>query len=320
MTPTQTALIVAVPEAEDAVGPFRATFDTAASWGVPAHVTVLYPFLPPEQINAHVLTAISAAVAEVPRFDATFTHVEWFDDAVVWLAPQPNEPFRQLTDAVWRRFPETPPYAGAHPDSVPHLTIGHDQPKHQLSQAAEAVSTHLPIRAAITAVRLITGAPEPQLDAACQAADQLAQAAIEAFAQHPDAQIITSFPGLSELTGTRVLAELGDDRTRFADARALKAYAGSAPITRASGKSSSVHHRRVKNQRLAAVGYVWAFASLTSPGIRAHYDRRRHHGDRHTAALRNTFNRLLGCLHHCLQTRQTYDETTAFPTRSQAAA
>jgi transposase len=135
---------------------------------------------------------------------------------------------------------------------------------------------------------------------------------------HPDAEIITSFPGLGSLTGARVLAEIGDDRSRFADARSLKAYAGAAPVTRASGKSLAVMARRVKNQRLAAVGYVWAFAALTaSPGARTHYDRRREGGDRHTAAQRNLFNRFLGCLHHCLDKRLRYDETTAFPTRDQ---
>jgi Transposase IS116/IS110/IS902 family len=138
------------------------------------------------------------------------------------------------------------------------------------------------------------------------------------FNQHPDAGIITSFPGIGTLTGARVLAETGDDRSRFHDARGLKAYAGSAPITRASGKTRSVTHRKVKNNRLAAAGYTWAFAALTaSPGARAHYDRRRDAGDRHTAAQRNLFNRLLGCLWHCLTTRQHYDEATAFP--SQAA-
>ena len=72
--------------------------------------------------------------------------------------------------------------------------------------------------------------------------------------------------------------------------------------------------RKVKNQRLGATGYVWAFAALTaSPGARAHYDRRRTTGDRHTAAQRNLFNRLLGCLHHCLNAHQIYDENTAFP-------
>ncbi|MFG1689725.1 IS110 family transposase [Nonomuraea sp. NPDC049269] len=159
-----------------------------------------------------------------------------------------------------------------------------------------------------------------QLDAACRAADQLADATSQAFGQHPDAAIITSFPGLADLTGARVLAELGDDRTRFADARALKAYAGAAPITRASGKSLVVHHRKVKNQRLAAAGYVWAFASLRAPGPRAHYDRRRAEGDRHSSALRNTFNRMLGCLHHCLHKGATYNEHVAFPPRSKATA
>ncbi len=153
-----------------------------------------------------------------------------------------------------------------------------------------------------------------QLDAACAAAADLEQAVIESFNQHPDAGIITSFPGLGPLTGARVLAETGDDRSRFADAKGLKAYAGAAPITRASGKTTAVLHRRVKNNRLADAGYTWAFAALTaSPGARAHYDRRRHAGDRHAAAQRNLFNRLLGCLHHCLATGQYYNEHTAFP-------
>jgi hypothetical protein len=153
-----------------------------------------------------------------------------------------------------------------------------------------------------------------QLDAACTSADDLEQAAIASFNQHPDAGIITSFPGLGPLTGARVLAETGDDRSRFAGAKGLKAYAGAAPITRASGKTLAVLHRRVKNQRLAATGYIWAFAALTaSPGARAHYDRRKTAGDRHAAAQRNLFARLLGCLHHCLATGQHYNEATAFP-------
>jgi transposase len=158
-----------------------------------------------------------------------------------------------------------------------------------------------------------------QLDAACAAADDLEQAVIESFNQHPDAGIITSFPGLGPLTGARVLAETGDDRSRFQDAKGLKAYAGAAPITRASGKAKAVLHRRVKNQRLAATGYSWAFSAISaSPGARAHYDRRKADGDRHAAAQRNLFGRLLGCLHHCLATGQHYDENTAFPSPTPA--
>jgi hypothetical protein len=153
-----------------------------------------------------------------------------------------------------------------------------------------------------------------QLEAACQAAEELTEATVAHLHQHPNAAILLSFPGLGELPAARVLAEIGDDPVRFGDARALNAYAGAAPITRASGKSRLVLHRRVKNQRLAAVGYPWCFAALRlSPGARAHYDRRRAAGDRHAAAERHLFNRFLGALYHCLQTRQLYAEDRAFP-------
>jgi transposase len=152
-----------------------------------------------------------------------------------------------------------------------------------------------------------------RLITACGNADQLADDVTTAFIQHPAAAVITSFPGLGPVSGARLLAELGDDPSRFRDSRAVKAYAGASPITRASGKSRVVLARSVKNQRLASVGYLWAFSALTkSAGARAHYDRRRAAGDRHAAAQRNLFNRLLGCLHHCLATETPYDETAAF--------
>ena len=157
-----------------------------------------------------------------------------------------------------------------------------------------------------------------QLDAACTAAADLERAVTESFNLHPDAGIITSFPGLGALTGARVLAETGDDRSRFQDAKGLKAYAGAAPVTRASGKTRSVTHRKIKNNRLSAAGYNWAFSALTaSPGARAHYDRRKTAGDRHAAAQRNLFGGLPGCLWHCLATGQHYDEATAFPTTTE---
>jgi transposase len=152
-----------------------------------------------------------------------------------------------------------------------------------------------------------------QLDAACRAAADLAEAAGAAFAEHPDAAILSSFPGIGPVTGARVLGEIGDDRARFPDARGLKAYAGAAPVTIASGKSRIVRNRKVKNQRLAAAGYVWIFGALPSPQVKELYDRRRAAGDRHAAAMRNVFNRLLGCLHHCLQTGQAFNPDRAFP-------
>jgi transposase len=160
-----------------------------------------------------------------------------------------------------------------------------------------------------------------QFEAACTAADTLAEAAIAHFERHPDAETITSFPGLGMLTGARVLAEIGDDRSRFAQARGLKAFAGSAPITRASGKKTVVLHRHIKNRRLAAVGPIWALASLrASPGARRHFDARRAAGDWNHQAQRHLFNKFLGQLHHCLQTGQHYDEHVAFPPPLQLAA
>ncbi len=151
------------------------------------------------------------------------------------------------------------------------------------------------------------------LDAACAGADDLEQAAADEFRKHSDYAIITSFPGLADLTGARVLAEIGDDRRRFADARALKAYAGSAPVTRASGRSISITFRRIKNDRLAAAGWVWGFAAGSNPGpAREHYLRRRAHGDRHSAALRHLVNKMLGQLYYCLQNRQEFDPIKAF--------
>ncbi|GHH26705.1 IS110 family transposase [Streptomyces lanatus] len=161
-----------------------------------------------------------------------------------------------------------------------------------------------------------------QLEAACTASDQLAEAVEDAFPKHPDAEIVLSFPGLGVQLGARVLAEIGDDRNRFADARGLKAYAGSSPITRASGKKSAITRRWVKNDRLNHAGYLWAFSAITaSPGAKTHYRRRRDdHGDWHAAAQRNLFNRMIGQLYHCLQHGQRFDEDVAFPTTAETAA
>jgi 2'-5' RNA ligase len=152
----ETALVVAVPEAEPAVAAHRAALDAgAAAAGMPAHVTVLFPFLPLERLDDDALAAVARIVASVPAFDVALTRVAWFGDRVVWLAPEPAEPFRALTLAVWRRFPEAPPYANEHTDVVPHLTIGSGAPVDRLAAAAAAVARHLPIAARTEAVHLI---------------------------------------------------------------------------------------------------------------------------------------------------------------------
>jgi transposase len=115
--------------------------------------------------------------------------------------------------------------------------------------------------------------------------------------------------------GARLLAEIGDDRRRFATARGLKAFAGTAPVTRASGQKTVVTMRVVRNKRLNHAAFLWALPLiLHSPSARDHYQQRRAQGDSHTAASRNLANRHVGMLHHCLQSRQLYDAGKAYPT------
>ena len=141
------------------------------------------------------------------------------------------------------------------------------------------------------------------------------------FDQHPDAKIIRSLPGLGMILGARVLAEFGDDPERYADAKSRKNYAGTSPITRASGKSHVVLARYARNRRLADACYQWAFASITaSPGCRAFYDQRRAANDTHNRALRVLANRLVGILHGCLRHGTPYDEHTAWAHRTELAA
>jgi len=133
------------------------------------------------------------------------------------------------------------------------------------------------------------------------------------FGQHPDAEIYLSQPGLGVVLGARVLAEFGDDTTRYADARARKNYAGTSPITRQSGKKKLVLARYVHNDRLVDALNRQAFAALrASPGARGYYDRLRARGVGHHAALRHLGNRLVGILHGCLKTGTRYHEHTAW--------
>jgi transposase len=134
------------------------------------------------------------------------------------------------------------------------------------------------------------------------------------FLQHPDAPAYLSQPGIGTINGPRILAEFGDAPGRYASAKARKNYAGSSPITRASGRSKIVLARFIRNNRLADALQSQALSALTaSPGARAYYDKQRTRGLGHNAALRQVSNRLVGILHGCLKTGTRYDEATAWP-------
>jgi 2'-5' RNA ligase len=161
--PSETALIVPVPAADTVVGEHRRRLDAAAAWGVPAHVTVVYPFLEPHQADDEVVAALARQVAAVPAFDCRFARTRWFGQEVLWLQPEPAQPFRHLVEVVTAAFPDHPPYGGAYDEVVPHLTVGDVRVGGLAAvRAAErAVRTALPVTARIDRVLLIAGSAAP---------------------------------------------------------------------------------------------------------------------------------------------------------------
>jgi hypothetical protein len=150
---------------------------------------------------------------------------------------------------------------------------------------------------------------------------RLEEVVAQGFGQHPDAEIYLSQPGLGTVLGARVLGEFGDDPERYHDHKARRNYAGTSPITRASGRKTVVLARYARNRRLGDATHQWAFCALSaSPGARAYYDQLRARGANHHAALRQLGNRLVGILHGCLKTRTRYNENTAWAHRETSAA
>jgi 2'-5' RNA ligase len=118
----RTALIVAVPEAEALVGDWRERYDNA-SLGIPAHVTLLFPFVPLEKVDEPLLAELRELFGTQPAFSFSLTGLRGFPDQTLWLAPEPAEPFRRLTALICERYPDYPPYQGIHDEVIPHLTV-----------------------------------------------------------------------------------------------------------------------------------------------------------------------------------------------------
>lgn len=154
MTPERrSGLVVPMPELEALVGEHRRAWDPVAALGAGAHVTVLFPFAPPGRVDASVLDRIARALDGIAPFAVTFDTLETFPDDVLYLAPEPADRFRALTQALAAAFPEYPPYLGRFTDIVPHLTVTH-RPDAPTAAVAAAVLPHLPVAAAATRVEL----------------------------------------------------------------------------------------------------------------------------------------------------------------------
>jgi 2'-5' RNA ligase len=160
MLPVESSLMIVVPEAERLVKPFREKYDPSAAVGVPAHITLLYPFKPPVEINKTVLDNLNQCFAHFQPFAFFLTATRRFGVRTLYLAPEPDEPFRELTMAIWACHPETPPDEGRYSDVVPHLSIADQCPDDQQLESiavefAYASRGELPIGARATEVTLM---------------------------------------------------------------------------------------------------------------------------------------------------------------------
>jgi 2'-5' RNA ligase len=156
----QSILLVEVPEAQPIVGRYREQFVANARLGVPAHISVLYPFMPPRAIGPAVIAELEHLFATVSRFRFQLTHIGWFGDEVLWLGPRDPAPFRALTRRVAEAFPDFPPYegqfGGAESEASPHLTVGKGDLVTELRSAEADVRSHLPIGGEANSVTLMT--------------------------------------------------------------------------------------------------------------------------------------------------------------------
>ena len=149
----ETALVVEVPEAEPLVSDWRAKYDWSAQRGVPAHVTLLYPFVPTERVNDGLLRELRVLFASQPAFSFRLTRVARFPE-VAWLAPEPSEPFAGLTELIVSRNPDYPPNEGIQDEVIHHLTVAEDAV--ELQDEVEATLTpHLPIEVEADEVELL---------------------------------------------------------------------------------------------------------------------------------------------------------------------
>ena len=151
MNEPRSALVVLVPDAEELVGSIRARHDPAATSGMPAHVTVLYPFVPPA-LTGSDRAALHALAASFPASDFVLTAVRRFP-GVLWLAPEPAALFVELTRRVVARWPQHRPYAGAHDGDRPHLTVALG-PDTLFDELDRPLSAGLPIRSRAASLSL----------------------------------------------------------------------------------------------------------------------------------------------------------------------
>jgi 2'-5' RNA ligase len=146
-------VLVHIPEAEPVVGEWRLRQTNDAPLGVPPHVTLLFPFVPVEELTADVEERLARLLAEVEPFEVTFARTAGFPD-VLYLEPRPAEPFAELTGTIAAEWPEYPPYEGMHDVVIPHLTVAEGEDEELLGRIAADIEPKLPVEAHVSEAEL----------------------------------------------------------------------------------------------------------------------------------------------------------------------
>jgi 2'-5' RNA ligase len=159
MSRSESALVVVVGEAEVVAKPFRDRYDPSAASGMPAHITLLYPFKTPDEVDDITRGSLRDCFARFEPVRFSLAAIRRFPGGVLYLAPEPDQPFRHLTLAIWNLFPQTPPYGGKWPDIIPHLSIAWLADEMLLTEVADNFATaaegKLPIRATASEIALM---------------------------------------------------------------------------------------------------------------------------------------------------------------------
>jgi len=157
----KSALIIPVPEVESLVRTWRERLDPSCTRGIPAHITVLFPFAHPADLDDELIQSLDEYFSRMNNFDFGFTSLAWFDDRVVYLEPNPDTVFRNMTRELLNQFPQYLPYGGKYDEPTPHLTVGDGAPINLLEEAAEDISQNLPIGVNARFAWLMTGGMGP---------------------------------------------------------------------------------------------------------------------------------------------------------------
>lgn len=155
------AVILSFPDIDAVIGDIRDHLDPSASWGIPAHVSLIYPFARAHRITPELLETVRAVAAGTQPFEVRFDRTGWFGDETVWLGPAPQPALDDVVARCLAAFPQYPPYGGEFDEFVAHLILVTGHPAQEAKDAERAVLPELPISTTAGGLTVVAGAPEP---------------------------------------------------------------------------------------------------------------------------------------------------------------